>query len=217
MPIFRHRFVPEGADLFQEIKNIRLRHRVSLQKISDETKIPIKYLASLEEGSVESLPDVLYTKNIIKKYLEFFNLDAKPFLSRLELTRTESESPHRAIPGSGLVVFPRVLKGAVLLIVAMALLGYLGWNIRRIFQPPEIAIYSPKNQETVTESIIEVKGRTERGTTIFINDQQVLLDKTGEFSEEVGLQKGINLIKITGVKRYSKERVVWLNINLEIK
>lgn len=215
--VFRRRFVPEGSDLFKEIKEVRLRHRVSLQKISDETKIPIKYLASLEEGSVKTLPDVLYTKNIVKKYLEFFNIDPKPFLTRLDLVRTEHESPHKAIARSGFLVLPRIIKGLMLGIIATALLGYLGWNIRQIFQPPEITVYSPQNQETVRESIVEVRGKTERGATVFINDQQVLLDKTGAFGEEVGLQKGINLIKITGVKRYSKERTIWLNINLEIK
>ena len=68
----------------------------------------------------------------------------------------------------------------------------------------------------MTQSIIDVKGKTSKGVLLTLNNQEVILNKDGEFDVELSLQKGLNLIKITGIKRYSKENTIWRNVILGI-
>jgi len=214
--MFKKRVVPEGANIFNEIQKIRCSAGVSLKALSKKTKIPLKHLKNLEEGSKDLLPDVLYAKNIIKKYLEFFNIDPAPYLQKIELVRKENVNPKSALKIRRLIVLPRIIKGVILTITILTFLLYLVFSINKIFEAPNINILYPADGETVHSSILEVKGKTEKGVTITLNDQEVILDKDNDFNMEINLQKGLNLIKITGIKRYSKENTIWRNVILEI-
>ena len=53
-----------------------------------------------------------------------------------------------------------------------------------------------------------VRGKTDQGVNVKINGQSVSLEVDGEFNQELVLGTGVNVIKISGAKRYSRERVV---------
>ncbi|MFH1193651.1 MAG: helix-turn-helix domain-containing protein [bacterium] len=216
--VFAKRYIPETDNIFQELQNIRKKRCVSLEKINRQTKIPIKYLKALEAGSIELLPDVLYIKNIIKKYLSFFNVDAKPYLAKLEITRSEKELSEKNISAKKMIVVPRLIKTIAIIALTAGFIFYLGLKINNIFTPPKIAIFYPAENETVSaDNIIEVRGKTEPGASLFINNEQVALDKNGNFKKEIDLQKGLNIIKISGMRRYSRENAIWRNVILNIQ
>ncbi|MFC1612485.1 helix-turn-helix domain-containing protein [Patescibacteria group bacterium] len=214
--MFKKRIILEKNNVYRELQNIRRKNGITLETMQKETKIPIKHLKALEEGSTKLLPDIIYTKNIIKKYLSFFNVDAGPFITGLNLERKEKESPEKPLDKKTLVVIPRIIKSVVIIFFTLALIVYLGLSISKIFKPPSIIITSPIDGKVTSKSIISVEGSTERGTKLFINNEQVLLDQDSNFNKEINLQKGLNLIKISGVNRYSKENVIWRNVILEI-
>ena len=214
--MFKKRLIPEGS-IFEEMRDIRKKQGISIGTISKETKIPTKYLKALEEGSLEKLPDILYIKNIIKKYLSFFNIDPKPFIAKLDLSQRAKQYSQKTPNLKSMIVMPRIIKMSVAIFLVLVLIVYLGFSISKIFRPPSITIYSPKEGAVVKSSIVVIKGKTERGTGVFINNEQVILDKDGGFNKELNLQKGLNLIKISGINRYSKENVIWRNVILQIK
>jgi transcriptional regulator with XRE-family HTH domain len=214
--VFRKRVLPLTENVFNDLLAIRKKHGVSLETIGRKTKIPIKHLKALEAGSTKILPDILYVKNIIKKYSAFFDIDPRPFIARLEVERGEKSSPQKAIDSKSLVVLPRIIKTALAILITMSLLSYLAYSINKIFAPPAVSIIFPPDKQVVAHSVLTIRGKTEKDAKILINDEQVILDKDNGFNKEINLQKGLNLIKISGVKRYSKERVVWLNVSLEI-
>ncbi|MBU1179887.1 helix-turn-helix domain-containing protein [Patescibacteria group bacterium] len=214
--VFKKRLIPEG-NIFKKLQSIRTKKGISLETIGKETKIPIKHLRALEGGSIKMLPDILYTKNIIKKYLSFFNVDPGPFIAVLDLKRNEKQSPSKALGMRSLVVMPRIIKTAIALVLIVGFITYLGFSISKIFRPPTIIIYTPQEGEIVRSNIIAVNGKTDKGTAVLINNEQVLLNQEEEFNKEINLQKGLNLIKISGINRYSKENVIWRNVILEIE
>lgn len=215
--VFQKRYLPQTDNIFQELSEIRKKRCVSLEKIHRKTKIPLKYLKALEAGSVDSLPDVVYVKNIIKQYLGFFNIDAKPYLAKLEIVRSERTAPERNVSSKKMIVMPRVLKTAGAIILVLGFMLYLGLQINKIFQPPKINIFYPAENAIVNNYMMEVRGKTDKDVGLFINNEQVILDEGGKFKKEISLQKGLNLIKISGVRRYSKENIIWRNVVLEIK
>ena len=214
---FQKRLLPQTDNIFLELQDIRKSRCVSLENIHRKTKIPLKYLRALEEGNIRMLPDVLYVKNIIKKYLGFFRIDAKPYIAKLEIKPEENKYPERIINRGPLIVIPRVIKTALAIILVLGFIGFLGYKINKIFLPPKIDVYSPAEGFVSGAEIISVSGKTQAGTNIFINGEWVVLNKNNEFSKEVNLQKGLNLIKISGVRRYGRENVIWRKVVLEIK
>ena len=214
--LFKKRIFSQTENIFDDLAEIRKKRGISQETVSRKTKIPIKYIKALEGGSIKMLPDILYVKNIIKKYLALFNIDPRPFIAGLDMGRREKISPQKALNSQSLIVVPRLIKAGMAVLIVSLLLIYLIYGINKIFSPPFIAIISPLDKQTVSDSGLVVRGRAEKDAKIFINDEQVILDKDNGFSKEVNLQKGLNSIKISGVKRYGKERVIWLNVNLEI-
>lgn len=163
------------------------------------------------------LPDILYIKNIVKKYLGFFNIDAGPYLARLNIQKTEKQYAERIISSKPLIVVPRLIKTVLAVVLILGFIVYLGYKINKIFQPPQISVYAPADGISVSTEILEVRGKTEKGVSLFINNEQVMLDKNHGFKKEINLQKGLNLIKILGVRRYSRENVIWRRVIFEIK
>jgi len=63
-------------------------------------------------------------------------------------------------------------------------------------ESPKLEIESPKNGSAVEEQNIEVKGKTEPGARVLVNDHLVILDEEGGFSTKLMLKEGGNEITI---------------------
>ena len=53
-----------------ELVSIRRKSGLTLQQISDATKIPMRYLQAIEDGSLSQLPGGVYTSNYLRQYAE---------------------------------------------------------------------------------------------------------------------------------------------------
>ena len=70
--------------------------------------------------------------------------------------------------------------------------------------PPEFEIVSPQDGEVFNgnkEKRINISGKTEKNTSLTINDRLIILDQEGGFSTEIELSEGENLIKIIAADR----------------
>jgi len=59
----------------KELKQLREGMGLELQAVSNETKISLKILESLEEESFQKLPALVYLKGFLKSYAQFLGLD----------------------------------------------------------------------------------------------------------------------------------------------
>lgn len=62
--------------LFEKLKNIRIKKNLDLAKISEKTKINIKYLEAIESGNLKEIPEV-YDKLFFQTYLTSLNIKKK--------------------------------------------------------------------------------------------------------------------------------------------
>ena len=63
------------------LKEKRKMQGLSLQECSKKLKIQKRYLEWLESDEYKRLPADIYTKNFLKRYAIFLNLDERPLLS----------------------------------------------------------------------------------------------------------------------------------------
>lgn len=198
---------------------------VSLVVVGQQTNINPDYLQALESGDHASLPGTVYALAFLKAYAQRLNLDpeaaAHRYKSELVIAqhaRGESVEPWRPVARAAwwrFLVPARLIRTAVLAVVLMSALTYLGFKVEAIVQPPLLTVTSPADELLTDHPLLTVAGQVEPGSSIFINGQEVLADARGKFSTPLDLQIGVNLIKISARKNHSKETVVLRRVVLQ--
>ena len=196
---------------------------LTLKQAANSLKIGTKYLQALENNAYNLIPGEVYAKNFIKVYSQFLQLEPKEFLSQYKSEQRiydktkkvktgDFKTPVARVPKFYLLVTPKILRGLITLILAMAVLGYLGVKIYAIVTPPDLLIESPLDSLEIKTSFIEVTGRTEPEAILKINGQQVVTDEQGNFSETIDLLDGVNIIEITAEKRHGRQQKVYRQV-----
>jgi len=62
-----------------------------------------------------------------------------------------------------------------------------------------------------------VTGVAEKDALVFINNQKVLVNENGEFSEDVGLQSGPNMITVKARSKFNKEATQSVSVNADFQ
>ncbi|PIR92206.1 hypothetical protein COU01_02870 [Candidatus Falkowbacteria bacterium CG10_big_fil_rev_8_21_14_0_10_44_15] len=201
------------ASVGEILQEHRRRKNISLEAAAAATKINVKYLRALENGDCQSLPSGVYARNFLREYCFWLGLNSQPMLEAFEgeinLTKVDAggqEIFSRQRPRwYYFLSLPKVARNTILVIVILGGLGYLGWRIQQIIAPPALAIMFPPESYLTAENKITLLGRTERETRLTVNGSEVLSDEAGNFSEEVNLTAGLNVITVKAKKRYSRE------------
>ncbi len=75
-----------------ELRWERERRQVSIEKISEETKVATRHLQALEAGEYSALPGGVFRKGIVRSYLTAIGLDEATWIERFEASVAESAS-----------------------------------------------------------------------------------------------------------------------------
>ena len=80
------------AQIGQQLKNTRLKRGLTLEKISNRTKISIQNLENIENGKSYLIAGEFYQRSFIKSYSKVLRIDGKKFLLALDNSlKKESE------------------------------------------------------------------------------------------------------------------------------
>jgi hypothetical protein len=93
------------------------------------------------------------------------------------------------------------------------LFGYLGWQAKMYFTPPELNIYAPIDNLITSEPNVLLQGSTDPEIEVKVNDVLISVNE-GNFEEELDLQPGLNILKVTATKKHGPtnevyRRVMW--------
>ena len=199
--------------LGQVFKRYREAERIKVEQIEKDTKISKRMILAIENDDYNNLPDDLYTTNLIRTYAKYLSLDYNKLLNLYKRAKEKSASnKNLAAKKVKIYITPQRARNLVILLIVLILFIYLGLQINKIFQAPQLDILQPAKGLITTQNYIEIKGLTEKEATVFINEKEVFLDPQGNFSATLDLQKGLNIIKISAAKKYSKENVIYRQI-----
>src|SRR5580658_4246943 len=73
-----------------ELRWERERRKVSIEKISEETKVAVRHLQALEAGDYGELPGGVFRKGIVRSYLTAIGLDEASWIERFEASLKEN-------------------------------------------------------------------------------------------------------------------------------
>lgn len=78
------------------LRRERLNRRQSLEEIANTTRISIRFLKAIEGEDYASLPGLIFTRNFVRQYAAFLELDPAPILAmlpRVDIEATPMPSP----------------------------------------------------------------------------------------------------------------------------
>lgn len=206
-----------GQALGEFLKEKRQDKNLSLDKLSDLTKIQIYHLEALEAGQFEKLPPLVYRSGIFKRLAKFLDVDENEIIQMYE----QEVQPVGTSSYSGNVVKPKqninfvltqrklaIFLGVLFLILLSA---YLLYQFKFLVGPPNLAV-DPKEDMVVQQESLTVKGKTDSGVDLTINGENVYVASDGGFSKEVQLTSGINVIEVKAVNNFGKSTKIFRQI-----
>lgn len=194
------------------LKKTRLEKKVSLDEAEKATRIRKKFLSSFEENDFSLLPAFTFSRGFLKNYSEFLGLNSEEVIAvfrrqvkteeKTELlpsgVNNPQENPWLKInPKTAVILVSALIFGFFLFYIFSQLLSFAG--------RPYLKIYSPKENLTVKNETIEIKGKTDPDGKLLINNQEVQILVNGNFFEKIDLNKGENKIVVSVKNKTGKE------------
>jgi len=205
----------------QVLKEERERKFYSLDEIEKATKIRKELLEALEAGYYQKLPPLTFIQGFIKNYGKFLNLNTEKLLAIFRREFSEGEHPPRIletfsnpVDNKRFRLTPAGVLGSVVLMLVIGFFVYLWFEYRFLIEGPFLEVNQPADEFSTLSETISVSGRTDPEVSLSINNQEIDVDPSGKFSQEVKLLDNINTIVITSTSKNGKvtkvERTVFL-------
>ena len=134
--------------IHEELRRRREERGLSLEDLSRETNINVRYLKAIEEGDFSVLPRA-YIRMFLKAYGLRVGMDAESVLRRFDEMAAPEEEPIRKPIGQPIVrsAFPKkplVIAGVVFAVVVGILIVLIGTRERPAPRPPGLLEASPE-------------------------------------------------------------------------
>ena len=196
-------------NLAEFLKEKRQSKNLSLDKLSDLTKIQVYHLEALEAGQFEKLPPLVYRAGIFKRLAKFLDVDKSEIIrmykQEVQTVETSSYNGNIIKPKQNLHFVLTQRKLAIFLGVLLLILlsVYLCYQFKFLVGPPNLAV-DPKEDMVIQQESLTVRGKTDSGVDLTVNGENVYVASDGSFSKEVQLTSGINVIEVKAVNNFGK-------------
>jgi hypothetical protein len=97
------------------------------------------------------------------------------------------------------------LKAIIITIFLIILFGYGIFEVWNYATGPQILVTSPPNGSVVSESLINITGQGKNTKKITLNDRPIVIDESGNFSENILLSYGYNVLELKAEDRFGKK------------
>ncbi len=200
------------GEMLQEARQSK---HLTLEDIEQGTKIRLKFLRAIESNDFGTMPSLSYAKGFVKNYGEYLGMDSRVVLAFFR--RQIADAPKSSLLPKGMEqplnrsliqLTPGRFIGLIVVVCVVLFLAYFVLQYRTLNQPPPLIVDQPTNQRVVTDSRVDIFGRTDPDATVTINGISVLVRGDGKFFDQVGLDSGVNNIVITATSRFGKSSTV---------
>ena len=199
-----------GHALSAFLKEKRQSKNLSLEKLSDITKIQLFNLEALENGQFEKLPAAVYRGGIFKRLAKFLDIDEKEIAGMYdnEMQIVKASAGHNNVvefkeDNFKFVLTPKKLIIACGGVLLISLVAYLWYQFNFLVGPPNLAINLKEDLITNEESFA-LKGKTDSRVDLTVNGENVYVTPDGDFLKNILLAGGINIIEVEVTNNFGK-------------
>ncbi|MBD3366031.1 hypothetical protein GF360_01670 [candidate division WWE3 bacterium] len=201
-------------NLGEILKSQRKKRKLTYNQVYAKIKIHPNYIKALEENDYAVFDSGVHAKGFLKIYAELLNLNVSQILAlwrrehsftfEHELEKTKEQTVFEEIKQGFTLTTNKVLAliGIVLLV---AFFGYLFYSYKNYSGPPDLKIDTPENNKIVGNSLVDITGKTDIDSVLFINGERVFLKPDGSFATSLHLKEGVNTLSITSINKLDKK------------
>lgn len=205
------------ATVSQILSQKRKEQDLSLEIISRDLHIKKENLEAIEKADWKSLPDPAFVQGFIKSYSEYLDLDPKYMLALYRREYDPKKHPQNTSVFKKTQTFfltPARLAVIIFVTVVVIFISYLFLQYTSILSSPKLVINNPPDNQTTTVPVTLISGKTEKDATVSVNGDFIPVDQDGNFSKELKLSEGQNVIEIIAARRLSPKSKVTKIIRL---
>ena len=198
--------IKAGQKLYEE----RVRRGLSIEDVSQATKIRPSFISAIEKGEYGSLPSQSYAQGFVRSYIKFLDLPEEEtmavFRREFDAKKTFKVLPEGLAREQEFSVNRFKLKQTALVIgiFFLILLLYVLFQYRYAIINPPLNISYPKDNMTLSAQTIVVSGTTNPDSTVYVNNNPVAVSENGNFKKEIDVVPGENKIIIKSVNRFGR-------------
>lgn len=204
-----------GMTLGGKLRHARLSFGLTLDEIAEDLKIRVDILRAIERGDLHTIEEPLYRMLMVKTYAEYLGFNRESFQDEynresLYAAKKEksSEVNTESVQKADFVVAPILVKHIFLLAGMIGIFAYLAVIAGNALARPSLTVSSPNDRTVSSLPTIPIEGIASKDANLFINGQSVLKSKDGRFRQIFTLSDGVNSIRVSASKKYSKETAV---------
>lgn len=207
--------------LSEYLRQVREYYSYELEEVADKTGIKLKFLEALESGKFLLLPPDVYVAGFLRQLASVYSVDYGVLLQQYKKERLIQQQVNnqgvvekgwRGKIFKGLVITPKLLSLAGGAIFVLFTAGYIVWQVFSINRTPHLEIYQPQSRQVITESFVNVEGKTDPGMSVTINNDPVFVERDGSFKKQVGLSSGPKSLVVAAKNKFDKS----VSITLEV-
>lgn len=213
MAVFCQKKLDPSIRVCMRLKKTREDAGLSLDDLEQKTHISKKYLSAIENCEFEKLPKAkAYRIAYLREYALAVNLN--PDTVVYQFTREAGLDDVKTIhPQTSVKFFPfssisYMARNLAVVILILAFVAYLIWQIKGIVEPPKLLVYTPQEGFVTNNMRTLIQGETDRECKITINGQELMTNEQGQFSTNIDLTNGVNAITIESTKKHGKTTTV---------
>ena len=202
--------------LGEHLRARREQLNMTLKEASLASMVQVKYITALEDGCFADLPATVYAKGFLKSLARIYDLDAGHLLEQFESEKQiddnlTEDSELESVASSVMpkfVISPKTIAIMTVALIGVVSLGYLFSQLRSLSAPPRLEIAAPFEDGQVNSGLLLVRGQTEPGSEVLINNQAIVVDANGTFLENISLALGSNRIVFRAKNKFGEETEV---------
>ncbi|MBI3458944.1 helix-turn-helix domain-containing protein [Candidatus Azambacteria bacterium] len=194
------------SDFSNKIKEQRANLKISLEDLAAKTKIPLRYLNWLENDEFSKLPAPVYIVGILKVYAKFMRLNSEELLENYfkEVNKPKIVGQTSNYSKKPIHLNPEFLRLTIIIIIFLSVFGYFIYQISSLNFKPTILLTPLADLVTTSETLI-FKGQLKPiDSKLTINNQDIWVSESGEFSKELFLNLGSNIFVISAISKYGQ-------------
>lgn len=182
----------------------------NLEKVLLATEIPKHSLEAILKGEWQKLPAAPYARGYFKKLEEILELQPDVLWNHYrEETEIKTSGSEDRLPENRFAINAKSRKWIWPILIIVVALIYFGFNFSRLLGRPEINISNPLSASAIaTVPTFTFTGEINPKDKLFINQEEIYVDKSGKFQEDYKLQPGLNTFEFVAKRFLGKETQV---------
>jgi hypothetical protein len=93
----------------------------------------------------------------------------------------------------------------IMIVLFLLLAFYALYQARALLIGPQIWITSPRDGQTVENSLVTIEGRAKNIAWMSLNDRPIFTDENGLWSEKLAVSEGISIMTLKARDRFGRE------------